>query len=218
MDIATAEDDPQTRKQLLTRLNELYEGSGYYGDRMDYWRQNMNDERIGRLFFGNALRYAKEFYDVALGDFSRAVRDDRMDAAKRLFYEKLKPAYTKHREAIDKVVELSAANFEKTEKTAAEKLAWRQETMLLLFISLIVLFPLLGFFISRSITRPIAAGIRHLDTIAQGDLSQDLPEEMLRRGDEMGNLSRSMQSMTQNLRKIINKAPGGPDSTPRQLG
>ncbi|MCX6596807.1 MAG: methyl-accepting chemotaxis protein [Acidobacteria bacterium] len=63
--------------------------------------------------------------------------------------------------------------------------------------------------VTTSITKPLAAAVTHLDLVSRGDLSQDLPAEYLERGDEIGIQSRAMQSMSQNLRKMLKDVTGG---------
>lgn len=58
----------------------------------------------------------------------------------------------------------------------------------------------LAVFFARSISRVIARIVRHTETLAKGDLSDTLPES---RGDELGALSRAMNSMTQNMNTMI---------------
>jgi methyl-accepting chemotaxis protein len=45
--------------------------------------------------------------------------------------------------------------------------------------------------------------------IARGDLVQDVPEELRGRGDELGELARSMQTMSESLRKLLREVTQG---------
>ncbi len=63
--------------------------------------------------------------------------------------------------------------------------------------------------VTTSITKPLAAAVTHLDLVSRGDLSQDLPAEYLVRGDEIGIQSRSMQTMSQNLRTMLQSVTSG---------
>lgn len=68
---------------------------------------------------------------------------------------------------------------------------------------------LLFVLVMRSITGPLTLTVAHLERVAQGDLSRDLPPELQRRGDEIGQLSRSMQSMSSALRTMVGEITGG---------
>ena len=61
----------------------------------------------------------------------------------------------------------------------------------------------------RSIVRPLAEAVSHLDTIAQGDISVDVNPAMLERGDEIGMVARSMQAMSTSIRSLIQEVASG---------
>jgi methyl-accepting chemotaxis protein len=71
--------------------------------------------------------------------------------------------------------------------------------------------------ISRSLTGPMQQLMEMLDLSfgkaaeASGgwDLTRDVPPELIARKDEVGDLSRSMQSMTENLRRLVGDIQGG---------
>ncbi len=209
MDIATVETNQSAREKLLERLKELYDGSGYYRDRMEYWRKHLPEEQIREVFFGDALSNAKAFYSTALGDFAQAVRSDDMAKAREIFLNQLRPDYENHRKAIDKVVQLSNERFEQIQKNAVDELHWRRLAMFLSFGGVVALAVLLGFFIARGISIPINAGVNLLDSIAQGDLTMALPPQMLGRKDEVGNLYRAMHEMIGNFKNVIHDIHSG---------
>jgi methyl-accepting chemotaxis protein len=66
-----------------------------------------------------------------------------------------------------------------------------------------------GFVLARSIATPLTLAVADLDLISHGDLSKEMPAELLARGDEIGGLSRSMQIMTVALRKMIGEISSG---------
>jgi len=66
-----------------------------------------------------------------------------------------------------------------------------------------------GVALTRGIAKPLATAVAHLDEIAKGDLSTDPPAEFQARGDEIGTLARSMQTMTVALRKMVKEISSG---------
>lgn len=60
------------------------------------------------------------------------------------------------------------------------------------------------YFIGRTITKPIIKGVNYSEQIANFDVSQDIPEDFLKRKDETGVLANSLQKIINNLRDIIN--------------
>ena len=61
----------------------------------------------------------------------------------------------------------------------------------------------LGLFITRAITGGIFKGVTLAKQIAQGDLTADVDRQILDQKDEVGQLGRALQSMTEKLRGII---------------
>lgn len=55
----------------------------------------------------------------------------------------------------------------------------------------------------RSITRPLAKAVALLNTASGGDISHNVEKEHLTRGDEIGELSRAIEKMTEGLRTMI---------------
>ncbi|WFA07945.1 methyl-accepting chemotaxis protein [Tissierella sp. Yu-01] len=71
--------------------------------------------------------------------------------------------------------------------------------ILIILIGSIAITSVIGF----SITRPIIESIRYSKIIANLDISQDIPVNRLKGKDETAELSRSLQSIIDNLRNII---------------
>jgi methyl-accepting chemotaxis protein len=209
VEIATVEEAPQARLQLLARLRQLYEGSGYYRDRMDFWNKTLENEQLRTVFLRDAFKPAQSFFNIALGTFTTAVKDGQMEKAKEIFRNQLKPAYLEHRRAIEKVVELANQSYKNIENSAVNELHWRRYAMLLGFIFVAALALTCGIMISCNVSKPIATSVAILEAIARGDMSRDVPDSLQQRGDEIGNLSRAMHTMTQSLRKLVGDIVGG---------
>ena len=71
-------------------------------------------------------------------------------------------------------------------------------TLIILAISISVTY-LLG----NSITKPIIKIIEHSEKIAQLDITENVPDHLLKKKDEVGSLSTALQTITNNLREII---------------
>jgi methyl-accepting chemotaxis protein len=66
-----------------------------------------------------------------------------------------------------------------------------------------------GFLLTRSIAGPLAKAVSQLDQVAKGDLTHDVAPEDTARGDEIGLLSRALESMSVNLRGVLKDVAGG---------
>lgn len=107
-----------------------------------------------------------------------------------------------------------AAQFQITKATAAEKTA--NETASFMWTALILgsLFAISaaifgGVVLTRGIAVPLATAVAHLELIAQGDLSRDALASFQARGDEIGTLARTKQTMIVALRKMMQEISGG---------
>jgi methyl-accepting chemotaxis protein len=107
-----------------------------------------------------------------------------------------------------------AAQFQETKGAEAEKAS--KEIASTIWISLIsgsliaiavAIFG--GIVLSRSITVPLAKTVTLLDSVATGDIRQDVLPELLAREDEIGMLGKSVQAMSVNLRDVIKNMTGG---------
>jgi methyl-accepting chemotaxis protein len=62
---------------------------------------------------------------------------------------------------------------------------------------------------TRSVANPILRAVRWLERISEGDLTYNASQQMLARKDEMGDLARALQTMTESLRKLLGGIKGG---------
>ena len=76
-----------------------------------------------------------------------------------------------------------------------------------LFVSIIaagiLIVALLGWVIVRSITENLKAATAHLGVLAQGDFSNDVPQEYLQAKNEFGVLAKAFETMQNNMRSLI---------------
>ncbi len=61
----------------------------------------------------------------------------------------------------------------------------------------------LSFVLTSGIEKPISQGIGLIGRLKDGDLSRNVPEDLLGRGDEVGQLAHAIQSLTEDLREQI---------------
>ena len=209
MEVATAEEDAGKREQLLGRLKELAEGTGYFQERIKFWETTLTDANIRSVFLQEATQQARSFYTTALGPFATAVRGNQMETARQIFHQQLKPSYVRHRQAIDKVVTLANDAFSAQEARAQQLLGKKMLTMALIAGALVTLSLVMGILIARSISRPITAGVRILEEVAQGDMLQTIPPELCQRGDEVGQMALSLHKMVTQLGGMIREIVTG---------
>jgi len=99
--------------------------------------------------------------------------------------------------------------------TMSRALLWRMA----LSCAIITAFMIPGIlFFARSMVRPITTCVAFTDHLAQGDFSREVPEELRRRGDELGDLARSYQTMIGNNRNLIQSLNSGIQTVSTSVG
>ena len=86
---------------------------------------------------------------------------------------------------------------------AMEKVNELLYMILLVSIVFILVSLIITFFISGRFCKPIKMASDHLKILAEGDFSKDVPKEYMKSNDEIGVLSKSVNTMQESLRRII---------------
>ncbi|AKL96910.1 methyl-accepting chemotaxis protein McpB [Clostridium aceticum] len=71
-------------------------------------------------------------------------------------------------------------------------------TLIILLISIVIIY-----LIGNSITKPIIRTVNFSEKLANLDITEDMPEDLLKKADEIGVLSKALQNIIHNLREII---------------
>jgi methyl-accepting chemotaxis protein len=78
-----------------------------------------------------------------------------------------------------------------------------QKTILILMAIIVAVSIGFIFIIGNSITNPIINAVKHIQNMANLDITNDVPDAYLKMKDETGKLGKAMQSLTDNLRGIV---------------
>jgi len=97
---------------------------------------------------------------------------------------------------------------EQAGRAAALKRSIRVPVVVLTLLALVAAASL-GRKICSSIGKPLSAAIKHVEAVAEGDVTRDVDREYLERADEIGLLSKSMQAMSTNLRAVLGDVTRG---------
>ena len=74
---------------------------------------------------------------------------------------------------------------------------------IVLSVGLLLLSAFIAFLIGRNLSRPILKLVSHSSGIAELDLRHDIPEDLLRRKDEIGQLAGAFNNIVRNLREFL---------------
>lgn len=107
---------------------------------------------------------------------------------------------------LQELIDLTNYSVKSAEKLKAqndEKYNLSLSIMIGLILGASVVGALSTWYISRSITIPIDIAIKHIEEVADYNITMDMPEAYLSRKDEVGNLANMVQKIEDNLRSLI---------------
>ena len=135
------------------------------------------------------------------GQDAKALELFQVEGAKAMF-EKIDPA-------IEALISYRQTRIQGVVNDA--NIAYRQACWTLIIggvvaLALVIFF---GVIITRSIVIPIRDYVGFTGQLACGDFSKAVPETLRSRGDEMGDLARAFDAMTDNLRKLLHEINSG---------
>lgn len=100
----------------------------------------------------------------------------------------------------------NAINAARTSEVAFSNASDRFWLTTVISITGVVITALVGLFIAWRIAKPVQKIVSYMSTIAQGDLSIDIPEKDRNRKDEVGMLAKGLQEVIQSTRTEIHMA------------
>lgn len=177
------------RKLAGERLEELKQAAKTDQDRQRYAGL---EEALSKIQAENTQ--AKEMAeDFAGGD------------ALRVYNEQFGPSLIALEQALDAYTTYLLERLEISRQAAMKATSWLHGILIVACLIGLALASLFGFFITRSITRPLTEGISLLNAIAGGDLSREVPADLRLQKDEIGDLAKALSTMSLTLREIMDR-------------
>jgi len=154
------------RDPLLAKAARLEED---FLTRRAVWEKTLTHPQIRQTMLGESIPAGIEFFTVLKESFLPLVRAGRDAEARAVLEGPLGAAYTRHRAAVDKTVELSNKEVEVVEASADKSLAVNMNTMIFAALGINALVLLLTFWSIRSIMRPMRQLRDYARCVAGGD-------------------------------------------------
>ncbi len=194
--------EPQEQQALLQRMQALQED---YDTRHRFWLGQALEPELKQAFLTDAHAAAQDFYGVVQRQLIPAARQQDRQAMTAAM-QSLRAHYERHRQAIDRVVDMANRRSAADETAARERIAaagWQMPAILLLSLAAAVGVAL---HILRQLFRQLGgdptAAAELAGRIAAGDLTAPI---RLRPGDS-SSLLHAMQSMRDSLALIVSRA------------
>lgn len=109
---------------------------------------------------------------------------------------------------------MADAGMNHTSTIAVEAMDHLNQSSLIMIVGLsvaLILGVILAVFMTKSITRPLAAVKGEVNRTAEGDLTVSLEDEYSRRGDELGDIARDVVQMNHDLQAVMSQITNAAD-------
>ena len=162
----------------------------------------------GKVLLGKVkesrVAYVKSFEKV-----DHLLRDGHREAAVALLKAETLPTLDALQDSVVALTSRQRARVEETGLALATNVANAQAWMLSLGVGAMVAGAILAWWLSRSITRPLAQAVKIAETVAAGDLTSDIRVESR---DETGQLLGALSRMNASLVKIVGEVRDSSES------
>ncbi|HEY9106790.1 MAG TPA: methyl-accepting chemotaxis protein [Roseateles sp.] len=126
--------------------------------------------------------------------------NDDMAGASAMVRDQLRPAQQAHVKALDAVIEAIKASSHQRDEAATAAYKMSVALIIGLSASALLMGALVAWRIQLSITRPLAAAVSVAQSIAEGDLSREIP---IHSSDEVGRLMEALATVNTDLSRIM---------------
>ena len=173
-----------------------------FDDNATAYKETIGDDREDQKNFNNLMAEWKTFTDLV--DQLVILDKAEKDAEEQVI---IQAEGQKDGTAVQSTLESMISENLATAKAAVETnrdLAYQATILMFIVLGVAAIVSiLLGIFLARSITRPLAGGVAFADAIAKGDLRNDLDAAFLRRKDEVGTLATALNTMAAKTREAV---------------
>lgn len=190
---ATNADEITTLAARFQELEKEYEA------RHVFWQNEVLENEIKTPLLEDSYKAAQNFYNEAQTAFIPNVQIQNQDMMKASLV-KMKESYQAHRQAIDKVVELTTKRNGVDEQHASDLLGNYRIGLTAIFAFSIALASFLTLWISRGILQSLVSARKIANSIAVGRLNSKIN---ITQPDEIGDLLRAMSKMQNALNDFV---------------
>ncbi len=162
-----------------------------------------------------AMSGVRSAYNSAVDKAAAAAIAGRIDEARTLLLNDVRPAQAAYFKSLDDLVTFQNELMVTSKKTTSD--AVDQASVLMLTIAALcgVLGALIGWMVTRSVTQPLAEAMAATGRIATGDLTSRIEATG---SDEVSRLLQSLQQMQSSLQKVVGEVRNGVESVSTASG
>ena len=153
-----------------------------------------------------AWRSDYEVLDQLVDDFVNSSNNLRRASLYRKYKtaeDNTRPDSTRMGEVLEQLIEVENLTFDELSAESLENAKQLERLMLVVTVVAVLLAIALGLLLNRNISGPLHRISTLLATVAKGDFSVNVDPRNTRRGDEIGTLSKSAETLISNMRQVI---------------
>lgn len=201
LSLLLASNDPAESRSLLDAYRKY---SAQYRDRRDFIRRELFDGPVKQALEKTVFPPADQFLQIAEDEFLPLVAKNDKPAATKLLLERMRPLYLKHREAIDRAVEVGEQMTVKEEAEAHRDIRQGNLTLTFIGVGTVILIGLSGWYLAVVINRSLKTLLGRVREMASGasDLTARVPVESK---DELGQLAEGINAMIAKIQAVVSK-------------
>jgi methyl-accepting chemotaxis protein len=196
--------DPADVKKELARIEEA---RSTIKDRLATLEAGIKSDE-GKAMLAK-VKEARGKYVEMQDAFLKLAAEGRQEEAKSFLINSVRQPQRAYLDSVAQLINYQGELMVQAGKDAAETYASARMMIILIGVIALVLAALIGFFVTRSITRPIGQAVGVANALAEGDLTARIE---VTSKDETGQLLLAMQAMVAKLSQIIGEVRGAADN------
>jgi methyl-accepting chemotaxis protein len=186
-------------EQFGQRLKTL---ESEYDARIEHWSKTLPEGEMKSALLSASQDSARDYFEIVQDKLVPMLLAEKNDDAVALMHDTLTPLFERHRADITRVVESASAMAASNEAYAATSLSSRSMFLWITAGCAASLAGLLGWLITRSLTRPLSTMVQTVNEVGAGraSLSQRLDAS---RRDELGVLAAGINTFMAKLEQLV---------------
>lgn len=191
---AASPDEVRKFVALLQAAEKAFEASH------QHYQEVLPDGAIRSLMRDSAYPIGHQWYTIAEQQYIPALLAGDQAGARKIRVEKMNPLFARHKEANDKLSELTASWIPSEEKAAEQIIHQRFLQLIAIAFLLAGTQFFLGYAISRDIVHPVRSTLHALTAMSDGDLTHTLA---ISSADEMGMVAQALNRTIESFHQVL---------------
>ncbi|MDX9995262.1 MAG: methyl-accepting chemotaxis protein [Rhodocyclaceae bacterium] len=197
----------RTEEELNLQLDRVVEQRKKIGDSLEKLTATIRSEE-GKAILGRMLA-SRQAYVPLQEKFDQLMRAGKRDEGSTLLMGDLRREFNAYLKNVNDLIVFQTNLMNKTGEEADKAAAAAQQLILLMAIASLLIAVGFAYWVTRSITRPLAESVEVANSLANGDLTVKIDVDSK---DETGQLKQAMQNMVTKLSHIIGEVRGAADA------